>query len=153
MRVAILALFLCAGPAAFCQPAASSAASPDKQVLSPPGGLEPERDFTKGPAEWHIKGVVPMKPGVAAQRDEAQIDTGMIVHPPESSIGVQAAGTLVAQNLYPGLRLLPIGESKVKAQAIPTVWPSLKIEQIPTVWPQCVVLPLESGAQGKAAGK
>jgi len=84
---------------------------------------------------------------------DAQIDPKIVVHPPQSSLGEQPPGTLVAQNLYPGLQLLPIEESKSKAEPIPTTWPNRKIEQIPTVWPNGELLPVNSGAKSQSAGK
>ena len=75
----------------------------------------------------------------------------MIIHPPKSSVGVQPQGTLVAQNIYPGLRLLPIG-SAAALKPIPADWPRLKIESIPITWSNSTVLPVDSGsAAGKAA--
>jgi hypothetical protein len=64
---------------------------------------------------------------VAARRwDPAQIDPKMIVHPPQSSIGVQPPGTLVAQNEYHHLQMLHIVSASFNLGAIPTQWPRLK---------------------------
>jgi hypothetical protein len=72
----------------------------------------------------------------AARRlDDAQIDPKMIVHPPQSSIGVQPPGTAVAQNEYPHLQLRPIESANSILQAIPTRWPRFQLEKIPTQWP------------------
>jgi hypothetical protein len=40
--------------------------------------------------------------------DDAEIDPKIIVHPPQSSIGVNPPGTPMAQNEYPHLQMLPI---------------------------------------------
>jgi hypothetical protein len=67
----------------------------------------------------------------------------MIVHPSRSRIGDQPQGNLVAQNLYPGLRLLPIGAAATLKQ-IPTDWPSYKLESIPVAWPKTPLLPIDN---------
>jgi hypothetical protein len=77
------------------------------------------------------------------RRDDAQIDPGMIFHPSKSSIGAEPPGTLIAQNLYPGLRLLPIEDSRAALQASPAQWPNLKMQQVPTLWPKCKLLPVK----------
>jgi hypothetical protein len=163
MRFTILALFLSTGTAAFCQSAAPAPANPEKQWLMLPGTTQPARDFGKLPQDWHFTGIAPMKtmilrdqlavPNGSDAQSRSQIDPKFIVHPPQSSLGAQPPGTLVAQNLYPGLQLLPIEELKTKGEPIPTTWPNLKIEQIPIVWPKAELLPVDSGATGHAAGK
>ncbi len=85
--------------------------------------------------------------------DDPQIDAQIIVHPPPSSLGEQPQGTQLAQNLYPGLQLLPIDESKAKGQPIPITWPNLKIEQIPIVWPKLEFNPVQSSPNGPVARK
>jgi hypothetical protein len=150
MRVAVFALLVCAGTAAFCQPSAPAPAVADKLTPSGQAATEPARDFSKGPVKWKMdfsaqpKTILVLEDG-PSRRAGAQIDPQMIVHPPQSRIGEQPPGTPVAQNLYPGLRFLPIGESKLKAQPIPTRWPDLKVEGIPTVWPKLEVKPTENG--------
>jgi hypothetical protein len=62
----------------------------------------------------------------------------MIVRPPASSVGVQPPGSQIAQNLYPGLELLPI--QQFKGEPIPTTFPNMKVEQIPITWPQYKVV-------------
>jgi hypothetical protein len=65
---------------------------------------------------------------------------------------------MLAQNLYPGLQLLPVeepklDESKLKAQPIPITWPSLKVENIPIVWPETQIKAVESKpAESSATG-
>jgi hypothetical protein len=72
------------------------------------------------------------------------IDPKMIVRPPKSSLGVQPQGTLVAQNLYPGLRFQPIETSTARLYPIPTPWPNLKLQKIPIVWPNYKLISIES---------
>jgi hypothetical protein len=70
-----------------------------------------------------------------------------------SGIDGQAPGTLVAQNLYPGLQLLPIDGAKAKLEPIPILWPKMKVENIPTAWPDCKMVLVESGTNATPAGK
>jgi hypothetical protein len=55
----------------------------------------------------------------------------------------------MAQNLYPGLQLLPIDGPQSSAQEIPITWPKLKIKNIPTDWPN---FELKAIQNGKTAG-
>lgn len=166
MRFTILALFFSTGATALCQSASPVPAKPEKQWLVLPGTAQPARDFTTLPQDWHFTGIAPMQsmksvtlPNQLAlqsgsgPQSRSQIDPKIVVHPPQSSLGEQPPGTLVARNLYPGLQLLPIEESKAKIEPISTTWPNLKIEQIPIVWPKSELLPVDSGAKGQAAGK
>jgi hypothetical protein len=84
-------------------------------------------------------------PETLVLKDRQPLDSRMIVHPPPSSLGVQPRGTQLAQNLYPGLELLPIDISKAKLQPIPIIWPDLKVEPIPIHAPKVEVKTLESG--------
>jgi hypothetical protein len=74
-------------------------------------------------------------PEKAHPLNNAQIDPKMIVHPPQSSLGVQPPGTIVAQNEYPNLRIQPIDSARSALEAIPTNWPAFQVEKIPTQWP------------------
>jgi hypothetical protein len=86
-------------------------------------------------------------------RFDAQMDPRIVVHPPQSSLGVQPPGSLVAQNLYPGLQLLPIEQSRATAEPIPAIWPHLKIKQIPIIWPKGVIKPVQGSVNAQLAGK
>jgi hypothetical protein len=80
----------------------------------------PARDFSKLPPEWHASAVVPPRfifqpkvPGTlqaeaGGRLGDGKIDPKIIVHPPQSSIGVHPPGTPMAQNEYPHLQMLPI---------------------------------------------
>ena len=118
MRFAVLGLLLCAGTTAFCQSTSPSPATPSWQtplVVTPPA-----RDFSKLPPGWHFSGVVPPrillepkmlklpKPETNGPLVGAEIDPRIVVHPPQSSIGVNPPGTPMAQNEYPHLQMLPI---------------------------------------------
>jgi len=164
MRLTILALLLSTGTAAFCQSTPSAPANPYQPLLALPGATQVGRDSTKLPPDWHITSLMPRKmeilPGAwpLHPSDGPQIDAQIIVHPPPSSLGEQPQSTMLAQNLYPGLQLLPVDESKLdesklKAQPIPIAWPNLKVENIPIVWPQTQIKPVEiKPAEGSATG-
>jgi hypothetical protein len=156
MRPAIFALLLFTSPAAFCQWAQTAPTNPAKPGFSPPTltplpSLPSLGEFNRPPTAFHFDGNAPrttiVLPAAQSQFNQhAQIDPRMIVRPPQSSIGIQAPGTLIAQNLYPGLELLPIDGSKAKLQPIPTTWPGFKLEQIPIDMSNVEFTLIEQGA-------
>jgi hypothetical protein len=157
MRIAIFAVFLSSGSAVFCQLPSPAPLQPNQTwVFQEDGkpGLEigtasPDPKFKFDPSQTLIfpKAVeIPLK-------DKVQIDPQMIVRPPKSGIGEQAPGKLVAQNLYPGLQLLPIDGPKMKAEPIPITWPRMKIENIPTAWPDGKMVLVESTTAPQASRK
>jgi hypothetical protein len=123
MRLPILGLLFCAATTALGQTTAPSPASPDNLWQGPLVGTPPARDFSKLPPGWHASAVVPprilIQPGMPGQPKaaidrrlgDAEIDPEIIVHPPQSSIGVIPPGTPMAQNEYPHLQMLPIESS------------------------------------------
>jgi hypothetical protein len=129
MRITILSLFLCAS-AALCQSSVSTPTTAENFALKP---LLPApragRDFSKLPPGWHAmpllthKTLILPKSAVAARMNNMQIDRQIVVHPPESRIGVLPPGTAVTQNAYPGLRILPIGSATYALETIPTMSP------------------------------
>jgi hypothetical protein len=160
MQFGVVALFLSAGTTALSQLAAPN---PAKQGPTQPGIFLFQKEFAKAPDSQITLGgpaklVIPpnlVLPNLAPpssgglRRENAQSDPKMIVHPPTSSIGNQPPGTAVAQNLYPGLQLLPIEKANAKGGPIPTTWPNLAVKQIPIVWPKFEVKPAESGTAAK----
>ena len=162
MRLAVLAVLLCASPIVLCQSAVPGLANPEQpqvsqpaQAWSAPTWNMPTQLAPTFPPTGQRNVYVFSKPEGFRATDQLQnrsrIDPRMIVRPPKSSVGVQPPGTLVAQNIYPGLRLLPIG-SAAALKSIPTDWPRLKIESIPITWPKSTLLPIDSGsAASKAA--
>jgi hypothetical protein len=120
MRLTILGLLLCTGIPAFCQ-----------------SGTPPALDFSKLPPGWRPANVAPLNTIIQTQLpaprrlDNAQIDPKIIVHPPQSSVGVQPPGTPVAQNEYPHLQLVPIESAHSIPQAVPTRWPRIQLEKTP----------------------
>ena len=116
MRLAILGLLFWAGTTAFCQTAAPSPANPGSLWQTPLVVPPPARDFSKLPPGWHSSPVVPPrflfqpKPKAETERrlGNAELDPKIIVHPPQSSIGVTPPGIPLAQNEFPHLQMLPI---------------------------------------------
>jgi hypothetical protein len=120
MRLTILGLLFCAATTALGQATAPSPASPDGLWQGPLEVTPPARDFSNLLPGWKASAVVPWRPliqpkmpGVAqaeigSRLGDAEIDPKVIVHPPQSSIGVTPPGTPMAQNEYPNLQMLPI---------------------------------------------
>jgi len=140
-------LLLSTGAAAHSQ----SANPPSISTQTPSPFTEQPRDFSKLPPGWRMSADLPrtftvFEPGPKSLRpwDDARIDPGLIVHPPQSSLGDRAPGTLVAQNVFPGLRIMPIERPNLRAQ-IPTTWPLFELHPIPTDWPKYKLLQVESG--------
>jgi len=141
MRLSMLALFLCAGTTALCQSSAQAPWSTDK----------PGQKMQQG---WNLTSDVPLKSftlpkgldNEATPRlpQNAQIDPKMVLHP-KSSLSLQGPGTLVAQNQYPNLQLLPIQSPTSPVKTIPTQWPNVKLQSIPTQWPGLQISPIQSG--------
>lgn len=155
MRIAIFAMLLCGETMALGQtgqPGTMPAQNADGWKVQPPQATQSGRVFLP-PPEWRMKmDVPPMRqvfPGDLVWKDKLQVDPGMVVHPPQWSLGEQPKGTLMAQNLYPGLELLPITKPKGAGGPIPITWPQLKVEQIPTAWPMEKINPVLKGAAAK----
>jgi hypothetical protein len=148
LRLCIFALLLCAGPVAFGQSAPSN---PDQFGKFPSPWNAPGRDFNTLPQQWSSLRTMPfgkmhLPPTKAtAPLGDAAIDPKIVVHPAERNLGTQPPGTLVAQNLYPGLRLLPIGDGKPGAPPQGSAWPELRIEKISIVWPELKREPVSGG--------
>jgi hypothetical protein len=68
--------------------------------------------------------------------NDAQIDPKIIVHPPQSMLGVQPPGTTIAKNEFPNLKFLPIASPGFSSHAIPALWPGFGLYAIPTMWPK-----------------
>jgi hypothetical protein len=149
MRIAILAVFLSSGSAAFGQ-LSSPAPSPLNQPWILPKDGNPGLEIGKATPDLKFKfdqnqTLILPKTVEFPPRFKAQIDPTMIVHPAKSAIGEQAPGTLVAQNLYPGLQLLPVDGPKARVEPIPITWPKMKMENLPTTCPDCKMVLVGSG--------
>jgi hypothetical protein len=151
MRLTIFALFLSAGSAALCQSSTPAPANPNSQGLTPPQWSQPGQDFSAQLREWHFNTDSPQRtiilqaPLSEQQRNATQIDPKIIVHPPQSSLGEQPPAAQIAQNLYPGLTLMPISEWKGNGHQVPITWPNLKVQNIPIVWQKLEIKSVENG--------
>jgi len=153
MRVAFAALLLCAGAPLFCQTSGQTSAGPSGSGKTSLDVFTVQSDIGMGPKTWHMTLDSPLTvpPGMAGLRmPGAPTDPKMIVRPPQASIGVQAPGTQVAQNLYPGLVLMPIEQSTIKVEPIPTTWTNMKLEKIPTGLPPYAMAPIQRDKAGTA---
>jgi len=110
MRLFTLVLLFSAGAVALCQSPATALPDQGKNLFSArlPG--------VKTAAPWN----------------GAQIDPGMIVHPPSTRIGALPPGVPIAQDQYPKLVLQPIQLQSPRAQPFSTTWLTLKVQRIPT---------------------
>jgi hypothetical protein len=156
MRTAVLCFALTAGTVAFAQSSPAKPAEPFKLELTPPSVNQSRPDLQGFRADLHPSSKQLWKtftisgPRQLQRKDSAQIDPGMIVRPSQSSIGAQPPGTPIAQNLYPGLRLLPIEETQAKLETLPTEWPNLELQNIPIKWPKFAIQ-LVNGGSAKPA--
>jgi len=147
MRVLVASLLLSAGVPLFCQ-SAGTLPAPDEYL--------PRKALGKSSPAWHMtpgeSSKMMLPPGTGSLKaGSAQIDPGMVVHPPPASIGVQPPGTLVAQNLYPGLKLMPIEQPKPKGIPIPTTFANARMVEIPTTWPGYKAIAIGSGKADSAS--
>jgi hypothetical protein len=115
------------------------------------------RDFGKmtpgWPATMHTPEWIVIRPAPTTLKPfgDAKIDPMIIVHPSRTRIGDQPPGTQIAQNQFPGLKLLPIEWPQLKIKPIPTVWPNLKMEPIATTCAKCTMVSVGTSAQAVAA--
>jgi len=154
MRLAIVVSLFSFATAALCQSPAPTPVKPEVQQLTQPQSPQPGQDFTVTTRSFQLE-TVPQRtlfiphPG-SQPRIEIKtigprtVDPEIVMHPPQSSLGDQAPGTQVAQNLYPGLTLLPIQDSKAKTQPIPIAWPNAQIKDIPIVWQKTTIIPAQT---------
>jgi len=161
MRLAVLTLFLPVAATSLCQSPAPVTQSPQQGRFTSPSITlsKPALTLDKHPSNITITNIqqlpkIVLPPGQFTQSGAGStLDPMIVVHPPQFSLGVQPSGTLLSQNLYPGLTFLPIEDPKTKGEPIPTTWPNARIEPIPIVWPKVELLPIESVPKGQAPGK
>lgn len=152
MRSSLLALFLCAGATAFCQSGTPAQPNPYKMKPTLPPFTQPWKDFSKLPQVWQMNRNAPLNLFTlqsqlpSRQLNDARIDPKIILHPPHSSLGMQPPGINMAQNEFPGLKLLPIDTTGANLQPIPGVWPNAELKAIPTLWPKGEILSIYTGA-------
>ncbi len=158
MKLVMLALFVGLGTTAMCPSAMGQAAgpapvNPDKLFQLPPQFSIQTPDFGKGLGSGNSLKAMPhvLVAPPKVRMNHAEIDRGIIVAPPPQ-FGGREKGTPVAQNLYPGLRLVPLRAGRL--EPIPTPWPKLKIENIPTQWPEMKIVEIAKTAEAvKGPGK
>jgi hypothetical protein len=152
MRLVVVGVCLSFATAALCQ--SPTPVKPEGQLLTQPQSPQPGQDFSLTPRTFQLE-TLPQAtlfiphPGSAPQIElktlgPRTVDPEMVMHPPQSSLGEQAPGTQIAQNLYPGLTLLPIQDSKAKTQSIPIAWPNAQIKNIPIVWQKTTIIPAQT---------
>jgi hypothetical protein len=108
MRLVAL-LVLAFGSSALCQSGAPAHANPDNLFQLPQKYSQAGRDVTKfpsglDPASIPLPQIVIAEPGKLPEN--LKIDPGIILRPPTGHN--RDAGQPIAQNLYPGLRMVPI---------------------------------------------
>lgn len=159
MRLALLAGILFAATACLAQTIAPGLPNAAPQPWTPPSFAPPARDFTKLPPDWGLNAPFPgaqltlPKIATLGARPGTELDPKILVHPPQAALGEQPPGTLIAQNLYPGLEFKRIREPQAGGRPIPTDWPKLRIENIPTIWPNLTVHPAGPASPASAAKK
>lgn len=153
MKYATLVLLLCTTAPAVCQSATPPPPGPPQLWQTPPAPAKPWMDFSKLPSLQPFKLSSPLRqfivPKAAAEIrwNDAQLDPKIIVHPPQSRLGLQPSGTDIATNQFPNLKFLPIAAPDPASHAIPAQWPSFKIEEIPTQWPKFALSLVQSAKQ------
>jgi hypothetical protein len=134
MRLAILALFMCAGPMAICQSTPPPPANSEKPQGQPV--IQPWADFSKLPPNWLSTPTTPIQsdPGVSPGWNNRQRDWRINPQQPLSGSGWRA---LIVQNDHPNPQL-----PNANVEPIPTQWPNAIVEAIPTQWPHSKLLPI-----------
>jgi hypothetical protein len=135
MRLAILALFICAGPMAICQSTPPVPANSEKPQGPPV--TQPRADFNQPPPNWLSTPNAPIQSdsGVSPDWNKRQRDWKINPQQPLSGIGWK---TLMTQNDHPNPQL-----PNLKVEPIPTRWPNAIVEAIPTQWPDSKLLPIQ----------
>ena len=157
MKSATIVLLLCVATPSICQSAAPTPSNPLQLLQTPPAPAKPWMDFSKLPSlqpsslqpfklSTPLRPFIVPKSGVETRWSDAQIDPKIIVHPPQSKLGMQQPGINIATNQFPNLKFLPIASPGALPHAPPAQWPSFGIEQIPTTWPK-FKLSLVNGAK------
>ncbi len=144
MRLAILALFLCAGPMAICQSTAPAPANSEKQKQPV---AQPWMDFGKLPPHWLTKPMpVQSDQDVSRGWNDPQRDWKINPLQPLPQSGEQFGKMLIAQKDGPDPQLPLSSWPNAKVEPIPTQWPNAIVEAIPTQWPNFKLLPIKSGS-------
>lgn len=140
-----IALLILAAPAAFGQ---NTLTTP----FAPEGFRAPQtlpRTFMLQPLTKPIPMVI--VPNAWFPRAGAEIDPQIVRHPMPGAFAQQQPRVPIAQNLYPGLKLLPTETARM--EPIPITWPGFKLEPIPTTWPNVRAVPVKAAANAATTEK
>jgi hypothetical protein len=134
MRLAILALLMCAGSVAICQSSPPVRVSP--QIQGQPG-ISPQTGVTKLPPNWSVTPTmpVPSDPNISQLWNNPRREWK--INPKQPLSGIGWGEMLVARNGQPNPQ-----PPNAKVEPIPTQWPNAKVEPIPTQWPDFKLLPI-----------
>jgi len=153
MKTASIVLLLCMASSAVCQTVEPAPSNPLQLFQTPSAPAKPWMDFSNLPPLQPYKlsallqrFIIP-KSGITRSSNEAQIDPKIIVHPPQSRLGIQQRGINIATNQFPNLRFLPISSPGSASHSIPTQWPGFGLEEIPTTWPKFALSPVNGSKQ------
>jgi hypothetical protein len=170
MRLAAFGFFFCASTMALCQSGPAAPAACDKTPLL----SVPQVQDLKSLSEWRSQrqGCSNLQPargvsvsitqlGSVQPQSDAMVrrplnrealDVKMIIHPPALSLGVQPKGVPVEQNMYPGLKMQPVGQTNIaQLQVSPAPWPLLQIKAISVTWPQLRMIPVQKANSAVSA--
>jgi hypothetical protein len=144
MRLAIVALFLCAGAVGMCQSAVL-----DPKPLAPRDKSQQQTDCTKATPYISVSSFAPQQGAhrfevPAWHWDGTRVDSTLAFHSP-SLMPTANPCPWLALNGEPTLSQ-GLNQQRLKAQLepIPTQWPDAKIEAIPTDWPGLQIVPIAS---------
>jgi hypothetical protein len=134
MRLAILALFMCAGSVAICQSTPPVRVSP--QIQGQPA-ISPRTGVTKLPPNWSVTSrmPVPSDPNISQVWNNPRREWK--INPKQPLSGIGWGTMLVARNEQPNPQ-----PPNAKVEPIPTQWPNAKVEPIPTQWPDFKLAPI-----------
>lgn len=136
MKNAMLALLFCVATPAICQSVVTTPSNPLEPGQTLSTAPKADMDFSKLRSAVMQKAAsmryftVP-KAGAARLWNNAEVDPKIIVHPSQSKLGIQPSGTVIAQNEFPNLELLPIEYPSHGLWTTPTQSLGLKLEATP----------------------
>lgn len=159
MRTLGLVILLSVRSLAFGQGNSPAPFNPDNLGNSPSPWTSPRQEF-KLPPNWDPlrvpapETVLLSPPRSISRLGDVSIDPKIVVHPSPQNLGVQPPSTLVAKNLYPGLKfqLIEGQPDTPSTKPLPTRWPRLKLEPIPTEWPSLKMTPVGDLSNAVAFG-
>jgi hypothetical protein len=145
MRSFLLALFLAAPIAAFCQSSAPASAvlpAPGNDRQATPPSMPCNIFSLKASAQCEQAQTNELHFGTkaASQWNAPRVDSSDLLQMPSLSVGAPLSHSLAAQNrMLPDFFPIPRQFQQwpnAKLEQIPTQWPNLRLEEIPTQWPK-----------------